>query len=65
MLFSGWEAIHYREKPQRTVHNKALQVLGVGCQVLAFGIHPDTQEPYPWPPEGDPTTTPAARLRQG
>ncbi len=26
-----------------------IEVIGAGCQFVAFGIHPDTQRPYSWP----------------
>jgi len=33
---------------------RQLEILGAGRQVLGFGIHPDTAEPYSWSPDGSP-----------
>jgi Family of unknown function (DUF5906)/Primase C terminal 2 (PriCT-2) len=38
-----------------------VEVLGLGQQFIAFGIHPKTGEPYKWF-GGDPTTVPVAEL---
>jgi hypothetical protein len=36
-----------------------VEVLGAGQQFVAYGIHPDTRQPYGWPQEA-PTTVPLA-----
>jgi hypothetical protein len=36
--------------------SQAVEILGTGQQVLAFGIHPDTRKPYTWG-ESDPINT--------
>ena len=41
------------------------EFLGAGRQMVAYGVHPDTREPYFWPGEvvqGDPLQTPLANL---
>jgi hypothetical protein len=38
-----------------------VEVLGHGQQFVAFGIHPDTHEPYEWP-DASPETVPATEL---
>ncbi|MEE3098464.1 MAG: bifunctional DNA primase/polymerase, partial [Pseudomonadota bacterium] len=38
--------------PFRKIQVPGLEILGQGQQFVAFGIHPDTMQPYHWP-EGD------------
>lgn len=38
-----------------------VEVLGTGQQFVAYGIHPDTQQPYTWT-SGDPLTVPLSEL---
>ncbi|GAA5661945.1 hypothetical protein Brsp07_00407 [Brucella sp. NBRC 14130] len=40
-----------------------VEVLGEGQQFVAYGIHPDTQQPYTWT-SGDPTTVPFQDLTE-
>src|SRR5262249_19139646 len=47
----------------QTVKAGKIEVRSYGCQVLAFGIHPDTGQPYRWD-AGDPTNTPLEKLPQ-
>lgn len=44
----------------RTDHK--LEILGAGQQFVAFGIHPDTKQPYTWTSMSDPLDTPASSL---
>lgn len=39
-----------------------VEVLGIGQQFVAFGIHPDTGEPYQWNAVGSPATVPVGLL---
>jgi RecA-family ATPase len=38
-----------------------IEVIGAGCQFVAFGIHPDARRPYSWP-GSSPLDVPAAAL---
>lgn len=39
-----------------------VEILGDGQQFVAYGIHPDTQQPYTWITEADPINTPVDEL---
>jgi Primase C terminal 2 (PriCT-2)/Bifunctional DNA primase/polymerase, N-terminal/Protein of unknown function (DUF3987) len=39
------------DKPFKTFKMHPLEVLAEGSQFVAYGIHPDTQQPYTWPIE--------------
>lgn len=39
-----------------------VQILGNGQQFIAFGVHPDTEKPYSWVKNGDPTSVDTADL---
>ena len=46
-------ALFYRaDKPFRGRKKHPLEIYGVGSQMVVYGIHPDTQQPYLWPDEG-------------
>lgn len=49
-------------EPVVTVRWQDLEVLGLGCHVLAYGIHPRTGKPYTWGAAGEPARTPIAEL---
>jgi hypothetical protein len=40
---------------------RKVEALGEGCQLVAFGVHPDTGQPYQWP-QGNPLELPLAWL---
>ncbi|QGF21057.1 putative DNA primase [Pectobacterium phage MA11] len=43
-------------------HASKIEILGEGQQLVAFGIHPDTDEPYWWVDGKDPTNTDISEL---
>lgn len=46
-------ALFYRsDKPFRGRKKHPLEIYGLGAQMVVYGIHPDTQQPYTWPDEG-------------
>jgi hypothetical protein len=58
-----WVRLYRSPTPVRSNKTpRLLEVLGAGRQVLAFGIHPDTAEPYSWSPDGSPVTVKASDL---
>lgn len=38
-----------RPNPEEGEKENKVEVLGIGQQFVAYGIHPDTQKPYQWP----------------
>lgn len=42
-------------------HKHQVEVMGIGQQIVAFGVHPETKKPYQWS-NGDPLTVPLADL---
>jgi hypothetical protein len=43
-------------EPKRNVGK--IEILGLGQQFVAFGVHPDTKQPYGWPLGGSPLDVP-------
>jgi hypothetical protein len=39
-----------------------IEILADGAQLIAYGIHPDTHQPYVWDGRGEPATIPQAQL---
>ncbi|MCC0809525.1 hypothetical protein FPV16_25555 [Methylobacterium sp. W2] len=50
-------ALHFTEDPLEKPTR--VEVLGRGQQFVAFGVHPETRQPYAWP-DGSPLTVPFA-----
>lgn len=56
-------AMIYRcAEPIVTTRWRDLEVLGLGTQILAYGIHPRTGKPYRWIGQGEPATVPLEDL---
>lgn len=49
---AGWT----RPNPEEGEKENRVEVLGVGQQFVAYGIHPDTRKPYAWEGAGEPAT---------
>jgi hypothetical protein len=49
-------------EPIITARWRDIEMLGLGTQVVAYGIHPRTGQPYRWGPDGEPVRTPLAEL---
>ncbi len=45
-----------------TMRWRDLEVLGLGTQIVAYGIHPRTRKPYRWSTQGEPATIPLTDL---
>lgn len=43
--------LYRSEEPSATLHYDALDILGIGSQVVLYGIHPKTGRYYSWPSE--------------
>lgn len=46
---------HDGDPKDKSTPKHEVQILGDGQQFIAFGVHPDTNKPYKWVANGDPT----------
>ncbi|HED5821836.1 TPA: PriCT-2 domain-containing protein [Enterobacter hormaechei] len=53
--FPTMKSVWYEGDPKTSMKHE-VQILGDGQQFIAFGIHPDTNKPYKWVANGDPTS---------